>query len=530
MSASTSLNNITPTRDLKRRLLFHQESSETVCSPLAQSFRDGDDNDNNNGKVEEEESGAMAQLIDSIFELSSSTPLILPPGLDSIEGEEEGVRKILISTFKLERFVGYGMALCLDQLLSFSVLLPARLVISLVWLGSMSNSNCRRLLFDLCVAVIISFALVWSLWLISAAQIYHSIRLQTFMKLYVVINIAEVVDRLMCSMGNDLFDLLGDSILRWDLSRVAFRTGLCSLYACAHSILFYVRVLTLSVAMNSSSDALFTILVSNNFVELKGSVFKRSTEENLFQIACSDVVERFVLMVFMALVGLSEYSGQSSSSSFSSTGSGTGSGSNEQQHGLRNSDVGGEDGKSIIPQFALLWSSVLLVEVIVDWIKHSFICRFNSDIRAKEAYDQFLGILAADFGATSRHIFPPVSKRLGLPVVPLCVVLWRVILFDAAEPKLDSIAVLWVVGLAVKLGLRGTVLRWIVPWAGTGSNSEPNSPATTTPVFASVATTVVADKLPTPAVIASAPRPTPSSRRKAKTPKALFSVNRFDTG
>lgn len=480
----SSLNNITPTRDLKRRLLFHQESSETICSPLGQSVKNGDEEEEEKEAAKE---GRMAQLVDSIFELCSGTPLILPPGLDSVEGEEEGVRKILISTFKLERFVGYGMALCLDQLLSFSVLLPVRLVLSLVWYGPTSSSSRRRLLLDVCIAVIVGLALASSLWLISAAQIYHSIRLQTFMKLYVVINIAEVVDRLLCSMGNDLFDLLGDSILRWDLSRVAFRTGLCSLYACVHSILFYVRVLTLSVAMNSSSDALFTILVSNNFVELKGSVFKRSTEENLFQIACSDVVERFVLMVFMVLVGLSEYSGQSS---LSSTASGSGSG----------------DGKSILPQFALLWSSVLLVEVIVDWIKHSFICRFNSDIRAQEAYDQFLSILATDFGANSRHIFPQVSKRLGLPVVPLCVVLLRVALFDAAEPKLDSIALLWAVGLAVKLGLRGTVLRWIVPWATTGE-----SPAST-PVLVAVA----------------ASSSTPGSRKTAKTP--LFSVNRFETG
>ena len=33
--------------------------------------------------------------------------------------------------------------------------------------------------------------------------------------------------------------------------------------------------------------------MANNFVELKGSVFKKFDARNLFQIACADVVERF---------------------------------------------------------------------------------------------------------------------------------------------------------------------------------------------------------------------------------------------
>jgi hypothetical protein len=32
--------------------------------------------------------------------------------------------------------------------------------------------------------------------------------------------------------------------------------------------------------------------MASNFVELKGSVFKKFDPENLFQIACSDIVER----------------------------------------------------------------------------------------------------------------------------------------------------------------------------------------------------------------------------------------------
>ena len=46
-------------------------------------------------------------------------------------------------------------------------------------------------------------------------------------------------------------------------------------------------VLTLNVAINSFNNALLTLLLSNQFVEIKGSVFKRFEKENLFQLACS---------------------------------------------------------------------------------------------------------------------------------------------------------------------------------------------------------------------------------------------------
>ena len=38
---------------------------------------------------------------------------------------------------------------------------------------------------------------------------------------------------------------------------------------------------------NSNNNVLLTLLVSNNFVELKGSVFKKCEKQNLFQISCA---------------------------------------------------------------------------------------------------------------------------------------------------------------------------------------------------------------------------------------------------
>lgn len=563
---NTSLVNATPPRvpgGLKKRMLFAQESAESVVlSPLAIDFEENDKQQSvrSPSPLMQPPPPLINSLLDSIFEFNSYSPLLLPPGGLKEEGEE-GLRKILISTFKLERFVWYGIALCSDQLLSLAVLLPMRVCLQfmplLLQVGNFGQTRNQRFTADICLAVIIITSLVCSVHMISAAQIYHAIRLQTFMKLYVVINIAEVVDRLLCSMGNDMFDLLGDSILRNNVGKIVFRTLLCSIYTCAHSILFYIRVLTLSVAMNSSSDALFTILVSNNFVELKGSVFKRSTEENLFQIACSDIVERFVLVVFMGLVGLSEFTGQSTESN----------------------DDGGSLGEesteaSIVPQFLLLWSTVLVAEVVVDWIKHSFICRFNSDIRAKEAYDKFLSILATDFKHNASAVFPQVTKRLGLPVVPLCVVLFRVVLFDVQECRLGFVCMVWLCGFACKQVLKVTCLDWVVKRA----IAEPTITATASTAVVSTPQSTPTHNInannssrfspqielcPTPEAMLTAP-PTPidtaaeeegvvvestaistpvkkcsnnsnasasssATKKRGGTPKTLFNVNRFET-
>lgn len=99
---------------------------------------------------------------------------------------------------------------------------------------------------------------------------------------------------------------------------------------------------TLNVAFNSHNKALLTIMMSNNvseislgslsqvsavfgtcdrpthnslvflqFVELKGSVFKKFEKNNLFQMSCSDVRERFHFLVLLAIVcvrNLTEFS------------------------------------------------------------------------------------------------------------------------------------------------------------------------------------------------------------------------------
>ena len=81
------------------------------------------------------------------------------------------------------------------------------------------------------------------------------------------------------------------------------------LYITLHTAVLFYHAVALNVAINSHNNILITLLISNNFVELKSNVFKKCEKENLFQVSCADIVERFQLSVYLAITGGSLSSG-----------------------------------------------------------------------------------------------------------------------------------------------------------------------------------------------------------------------------
>jgi Eukaryotic membrane protein family len=54
-----------------------------------------------------------------------------------------------------------------------------------------------------------------------------------------------------------------------------------------HSMMLIYQLTSLNVAINAYDNSLLTLLLSNQFVEIKGSVFKKFEKDNLFQITCA---------------------------------------------------------------------------------------------------------------------------------------------------------------------------------------------------------------------------------------------------
>lgn len=51
-----------------------------------------------------------------------------------------------------------------------------------------------------------------------------------------------------------------------------------------HALVILLQGTTLSVAINANNRALLTVMMSNNFVELRGAVFRKFDKMNLFQV------------------------------------------------------------------------------------------------------------------------------------------------------------------------------------------------------------------------------------------------------
>jgi len=60
-----------------------------------------------------------------------------------------------------------------------------------------------------------------------------------------------------------------------------------------HTLVMVYQTISLNVAVNSYDHALLTLLMSNQFVEIKGSVFKKFEKDNLFQITCAGMSNRW---------------------------------------------------------------------------------------------------------------------------------------------------------------------------------------------------------------------------------------------
>ncbi|KAI0477902.1 DUF747-domain-containing protein [Xylariaceae sp. FL0804] len=261
---------------------------------------------------------------------------------------------------------------------------------------------------------------------LDASRMYHFIRAQSSMKLYVIYNILEVGDRLLSAIGQDILECLfsSETLSRNSSGRskilLPFGMFVLSLfYNVLHTWCLFYQVITLNVAVNSYSNSLLTLLISNQFVEIKGSVFKKIEKENLFQLTCSDVVERFQIWIILLIIGMRnvvEVGGLSVPGAGSELDGGA-------------AKAGPLHTSSILPaSFTVLpaWLRsgevlspflvVVGIEMMVDWIKHAYINKFNNV--KPTIYRRMLDILCKDY-YTNAFSTPSLTRRLGLPLLPL---------------------------------------------------------------------------------------------------------------
>ncbi|XP_078171283.1 protein POLLEN DEFECTIVE IN GUIDANCE 1-like isoform X2 [Carex rostrata] len=237
---------------------------------------------------------------------------------------------------------------------------------------------------------------VASLQMIDISLIYHVIRGQGTIKLYVVYNVLEIFDKLCQSFGEDVLQVLFNSAeglsscskdnLTSELMQFVLDEAIAVIAFVVHSFVLLAQAITLSTCIIAHNNALLALLVSNNFAEIKSNVFKRVSKENLHNLVYYDIIERFHIMAFLLFVlaqNLLEAEG---------------------------------------PWFStFVWNAleVYVCEIFIDAVKHSFLAKFN-EIKPV-AYSDFLEDLC-------RQILndKPDERQKDLtfiPLAPACVVI-----------------------------------------------------------------------------------------------------------
>jgi len=439
---------------------------------------------------------------------------------DSVLGDakRQRVHDFFLVPSRFESFAMYGCGICIDALLYNFTILPARVAATV---GSLATGG--RRLKPAQIVDLLKFALVFStvslLDLLDSSVVYHTVRGQAVLKLYVIFNVLEICDRLCCAFGHDILDSLFDGVASSPKAPRWIHFVVAAVYCYIHALILVSLSTTLQVAILSHSSSLLTLLLSNQFVEIKGSVFKRYETENLFQLSCSDVVERVQLAIFLIGVGwrnwaeLSEGGVVDEEPIVASPAVWT-----TFVAMLRSVDwirvftdfrvtlkllfsavnavagimLGGLGWllralTSLIPSLEVLppllypLGLVYGSEILVDWLKHSFIVKFNK--LSPDVYYQFGDSLSREIveGRNSHHgntkqtnssdidHSPLVAKRLGFVSLPLTCFLLRLggqmLRLAGAHWTIQSVVLgicLYAVLLVVKLVLGDVILSYSV--------------------------------------------------------------------
>ncbi|XP_042663575.1 transmembrane anterior posterior transformation protein 1 homolog isoform X1 [Tyto alba] len=319
---------------------------------------------------------------------------------------------------ELEKLMFFGIFLCLDAFLYVFTLLPLRVFLAMIRFITLPcyglrshrglTASDRRLLQPAQVCDILKGVILvicyFMMHYVDYSMMYHLIRGQSVIKLYIIYNMLEVADRLFSSFGQDILDAL-----YWTATEPKERKRahigviphffMAVLYVFLHAILIMVQATTLNVAFNSHNKSLLTIMMSNNFVEIKGSVFKKFEKNNLFQMSNSDIKERFTNYVLLLIVCLR----------------------NMEQFSWNPDHLW-----VLFPDVCMVVAS----EIAVDIVKHAFITKFN-DITA-DVYSEYRASLAFDLVSSRQKnaytdYSDSVSRRMGFIPLPLAVLLIRVV-------------------------------------------------------------------------------------------------------
>ena len=317
---------------------------------------------------------------------------------------EETIPKTIETFFKapiaVEKAICTGTFIAFDCFSSFILYTPIRIITYLFrCLFSKEKLIHFKRIYDMMMylAMIISVIIIHQF---DIGVIYHYIRTESILKLYALYNALGMFNRLLSPLSIDIQNSLLISIKKSKLKDIFIFFPMTILMTLFHATILFFNIMSLNIAINSKGYALLTMVISNNIVELKGSVFKKTNYTLNFQFVCADIVEMFEIISFLVLLLLTNF-------------------------GSYEWDI--QSNPEILTSMVYSILFMFVIEIVVDSVKHSFISKFNHNDLVN--YDRGRFILLNDLLSTRDGPYKLASldstttcaRRLGIPIVPLTV-------------------------------------------------------------------------------------------------------------
>ncbi|TBU11265.1 putative membrane protein [Hamiltosporidium tvaerminnensis] len=156
----------------------------------------------------------------------------------------------------------------------------------------------------------------------------------------------------MCVYDKEIYcekPLKYQNMKEWNLKYLC----ICSVYFIANIIqtgILYIQYITLHVSINGSRNNLYSLLISNHFVELKSNIFKKIDTKSLFNILSSDISKRFNIFIYLIIILFSN---------------------------IDDSEVN----ESVVSSFNRMIYPMCVVfgsKIFIDCLRHCYICRYNN--------------------------------------------------------------------------------------------------------------------------------------------------------
>lgn len=311
-----------------------------------------------------------------------------------------------------------GYFMCLESFLYSLTVTPARfLVIFVRWFLSIFSSRfklSRWQSYEL-VRGLLTMSCFVALRSVKSSFLYHLIRSQSFIKIYVIYNFFDTMDRLLTMFGRDIVEslywlIIGkkvDDEKRYPLVVYVFLEfayfsnylyisiyyiiilfiyfiyGNISFLIGLHSILLFTQAMVLNVSVNSFSEGFVPLLISHNFSELRSGLFRKFEPEHIYQLCINDAFERFQLLFYLGIITIHNFSSIS---------------------------------WHILSQKRMLWLTLkalfwcMGIELFVDNVKHSAVNRFSNPL--SDVYKNFRTMFRVNI-LSSFNSVPPYESSFG---------------------------------------------------------------------------------------------------------------------